>query len=84
LIRHSISIAEELNAKAIIILTKTGLLARLAAAFRPNIDVYAFTKNDTSVHYMNILYAIKPILLPNWTNDYLSNVENAITVLKTK
>lgn len=84
LIRHSISIAEELDAKAIIILTKTGLLARLAAAFRPNIDVYAFTKNDTSVNYMNILYAIKPMLLPNWTNDYGSNLENSIMTLKTK
>lgn len=84
LIRHSISIAEELGAKAIIILTKTGLLARLAAAFRPNIDVYAFTKNDTSVNYMNILYSIKPMLLPNWTNDYGSNLEESIMILKTK
>ncbi len=84
LIKHSISIAEELEAKAIIILTKTWLLAHLAAAFRPNIDVYAFTKNDTSVNYMNILYWIKPVLLPNWTNDYLSNIEGAINILKSK
>lgn len=84
LIKHSISIAEELNAKAIIILTKTWLLARLAAALRPNIDVYAFTKNDTSVNFMNILYWIRPLLLPNWTNDYLSNLENSINILKSK
>lgn len=84
LIKHAISIAEELDAKAIIILTKTWLLARLAAAFRPNKDVYAFTKNDVSVNYMNILYWIIPVLLPNWTWEYSSNLENSISILKSK
>lgn len=82
LIKHAISIAEELDAKAIIILTKTGLLARLAAAFRPNIDVYAFTKSIKSLNFMNILYWIKPKLLESWNDDYMNNVEWAIEKLK--
>ena len=82
LIKHAISIAEELDAKAIIILTKTGLLARLAAAFRPNIDVYAFTKTTKSLNFMNILYWIKPKMLESWNDDYMNNVEWAIEKLK--
>ncbi|MGE4443853.1 MAG: pyruvate kinase [Candidatus Altimarinota bacterium] len=82
LIKHAISIAEELDAKAIIILTKTGLLARLAAAFRPNIDVYAFTKTTKSLNFMNILYGIKPKMLESWNDDYMNNVEGAIEKLK--
>lgn len=82
LIKHAIWIAEELNAKAIIILTKTGLLAKLAAAFRPNMDIYAFTKNKTSLNFMNILYGVKPYILETWSNDSLSNVENAIAGMK--
>lgn len=82
LIKHSISIAEELNAKAIVILTKTWLLARLAAAFRPNIDVYAFTKNEKSLNFMNILYWIRPKILESWNDDYVNNLEGAIEKLK--
>lgn len=82
LIKHSIWIAEELNAKAIIILTKSWLLAKLAAAFRPNIDIYTFTKNKTSLNFMNILYWVKPYILETWSNDYLSNIENAISGMK--
>lgn len=84
LIKHAISVAEELNAKSIIILTKTWLLARLAAAFRPNIDVYAFTKNINSLNFMNILYWIKPKLLNVWNNDYAKNIELAILKLKNE
>lgn len=82
LIKHAISIAEELDAKAIIILTKTGLLARLAAAFRPNTDVYAFTKTTKSLNFMNILYGIRPKMLESWNDDYMNNVEWAIEKLK--
>jgi pyruvate kinase len=56
LIKHSLMIADELQAQAIIIMTKAGILARLAAAFRPNINIYAFTKNRTTFNFMNILY----------------------------
>lgn len=82
LIKHAISIAEELDAKAIIILTKTWLLARLAAGFRPNIDVYAFSKSKKSLNFMNILYGIRPKLLESWNDDYMNNVEWAIEKLK--
>mgnify|MGYP003614440380 CR=1 FL=1 len=43
LIRSAISTADILHARAVVIFTKSGLLARLAAAFRPSVPVFAFT-----------------------------------------
>ncbi len=78
LIKHSLMIADELQAQAIIIMTKAGILARLAAAFRPNINIYAFTKNRTTFNFMNILYWVKPFLLEDWSNDCELNLEKAL------
>ncbi len=83
LIRAWIFVWEELWAKAMIILTKTWLLAHLTAAFRPNIKVYAFTKSHFSVWFMNSLYWINPIFLESWSKeDYSVNLENSLNYLK--
>jgi pyruvate kinase len=85
LIRSAVFIGEELKAKAIIILTKTWLLAKLASAFRPNMDVYSFTNNEKSVRTMNVLYAVKPFHLVWWNKDnYNETLELAINELKSK
>lgn len=84
LIKHAIAISEELEAKSIIILTKTWLLARLAAWFKPNTDIYAFTKSDKSLRFMNILYWVRAFLLNDWCDDYLYNLDCAIKLLKEK
>lgn len=85
LIRSAVFIWEELKAKAIIILTKTWLLAKLASAFRPNMDVFSFTNNEESVRTMNLLYAVKPFHLAWWNKDnYNETLELAINELKNK
>lgn len=84
LIKNWMSIWEELNAKAIVILTKSWLLASLSAAFRPNIPVFAFTNNSHSLNYMNVLYSVKPFLLQNWTENHFSNLDQAIKILQEK
>ena len=43
LIRSAITIAEKLDIPHIIVFTRSGRLARLAAAYRPNIKIIAFT-----------------------------------------
>ncbi len=85
LIRSAVFIWEELKTKAIIILTKTWLLAKLAAAFRPNMDIFSFTNNEKSVRTMNLLYAVKPYYLSWWNKDnYTETLEIAINELKNK
>ncbi|MCK9271960.1 pyruvate kinase [Candidatus Gracilibacteria bacterium] len=81
LIKSAMFMAEELDINAILIFTKTGLLARLAAAFRPNKDIYAFTGNPNTSKYMNILFGIRPYLLGNWTTNQKDNVINSISFL---
>ncbi|MCH8519045.1 pyruvate kinase [Candidatus Gracilibacteria bacterium] len=82
LIKSAIYSAEELGVQALFIFTKSGKLARLASAFRPNLPIYAFTPYLSSVAYMNILYGIKPYLVENWDTDFIGNVSEAIDICK--
>ncbi|NDK19644.1 pyruvate kinase [Candidatus Gracilibacteria bacterium] len=84
LIKNALITSESINARVVLIFTKSGRLARFAAAFRPNKDVYAFTMNESSVRYMNALFGIRPMLLGNWTPNLGENLDNAIALLKEK
>ena len=81
LIRSALAIAEELKAKAVILFTKSGRLARLAAAYRPNISVIAFTPSDSSVGFMRWLYAVEPVMLAPYNRSHTINLKNAIQKL---
>jgi pyruvate kinase len=68
-----------------IVLTKTWLLAKITSAFRPWINVYAFTNSELSVKTMNCLFWIKSIFLEKWERNNFSNTLNeAIDNLKEK
>lgn len=84
LIKHGMSVAESLDAKWMIVLTKTWLLARLAAAFRPRVKVYAFTHAGSSYRFMNVLFGIKAFLLDNWWANHGENLALALQTLKDK
>ena len=82
LIKNAIYSAEDLGAEAIVVFTKTGRLARLAAAYRPNVPVLAFTGRETTVRFMNALYGIEPVMLPEWSDDHMANLDAAIKNLR--
>lgn len=82
LIKSAIYSGEELGVKALFIFTKSGKLARLASAFRPNLPIYAFTPYISSVAYMNILYGVKSYFLENWDSDFIGNISEAIEICK--
>lgn len=85
MIKSGIYLWEELKAKALIVFTKTGKLARLASAYRPKLPVYAFTKFESTEKYTNILYWITPLFLPNWVQEnYHKNLEFALKILTEK
>lgn len=67
LIKNALMTSDALDVRAVLIFTKSGRLARFAAAFRPNRPVYAFTLKEASVRYMNALFGIRPVLLSDWT-----------------
>lgn len=82
LIKSAIYSGEELGVKALFIFTKSGKLARLAAAFRPNLPIYAFTMHLSSVAYMNVLYGVYPFLLENWDENFTQNISEAVSIMK--
>lgn len=85
LIKSGIFIWEDLNAKALIVLTKTWILARLASFFRPKIKVFAFTKFENTVRYVNSLFGITPIYLEKRNSEnFLETMELAINYLLEK
>ncbi len=58
LIRSAVYIADSINARAIVTFTKTGRLARLAAAYRPKCPVYAFTNQERTFTNTTILFGV--------------------------
>lgn len=81
LIRSALRLAEDLEIKHILLFTKTGRLARFAAAYRPSHMIHAFTGDMQTLRYTNILFGIHPYFLTNWSN-HESNLWNAIKLLR--
>lgn len=86
MIKNAIRCGEGLGVRAIVLLTKTGKLARLASLYRPKMDIFAFTGSRKAVGFMNILFWVRPRYLDSWeSGNYALNLENAISdLLKDK
>ena len=57
----SVSMAETLNAKAIITPTTSGYTARTVSKFRPQCPIYAVTYEDRVVNQLSLSYGVTPI-----------------------
>lgn len=64
LIKSAIHIAEQDNFKGIITFTKSGKLARIAAAYRPKTRIFAFTNKLTTLTKTSILFGVTSRYLP--------------------
>lgn len=74
-------LARNLGAKAIIVFTSTGRLARLTAKYRPTTPVFAFTRYD-QVHHFNQLSRGVYSYKANLSDHSRENINNAIDTLK--
>jgi pyruvate kinase len=83
LIRSALHIADDLGIEHILLFTRSGRLARLAAAYRPNLRIHAFTSESTTLGTMRILYGIEPYHLPDWTG-HEKNLKDSIDMLLQK
>ncbi|NUJ97755.1 pyruvate kinase [Candidatus Gracilibacteria bacterium] len=82
LIKSGLHLCDQLKIKAMLVFTKSGLLARLTSSFKPKIPVYAFTKEEKVVRYMNILFGIDAISLKDWNQEnYEHNLASSIKYL---
>jgi pyruvate kinase len=59
LIKSAIDIAKNLNIENIVVFTKTGRLAKIAAAYKSNAKIYAFTNQLSTVTNTTLLFGVK-------------------------
>lgn len=82
--RTALTIADEVNADYILLFTNSGFLARIVSAFKPNHNIFAFTKDESVLRSMNLLFAINPFLINVWWKYPLEDEQNAISILKSQ
>lgn len=82
MIKSAIEISEQYPIAALIIFTKTGKLARMAAAYRPKVKVFAFTNHETSFTAMALLFAVRSRYLP--FNHHSDALPDALRILADK
>lgn len=74
------NIADELNAKAIVVLTDSGRTARLASRYKPNRPILAVTYNVDTMRRLNLSWGVIPLLVEVTadTDKMLENASNAV------
>jgi pyruvate kinase len=73
-------IAVQLNAKAILSLTKTGATARNVSKFRPNIPILAVTPHVEIARQLQLVWGVQPLLvlnLPSVRQTFQSSINAA-------
>ena len=81
LMKSGDAMADDLDADAIIVFTKTGTMARNAAWFRPDTPVYAFTDDPRLVNQLSIYWGVEPYLIEFSHEKPALNTETATSVL---
>jgi len=67
------------NIGCIVVVTKTGKMARLASSFRPSVPIYAFTENEDVVRQTQLLWGTKA-----WTIKFSKSPEATIQTVIEK
>ena len=57
------STAHDLNAAAIVTVTKSGRTARMISKFRPNCPILGCTTSESVYRHMNLMWGVKPLLM---------------------
>jgi len=84
MLRSAVLLAEEIGSAAIMVFTRSGDLARLLSALRPNgCPIFAFTDVETTFNRMLMLWGVEPFLV-QFRQDPEQTILDAFTLLKDK
>ena len=84
LVKSAAVMAEEVQADALIVFTRTGGMARNASWLRPDhTPIYAFTENRTLLNQLTIHWGVRPFLM-NFADDPATNIDGALALLKER
>ena len=84
LVKHALSMADELEVSHLLVFTASGHLARLVSALKPNQQVFACCPDQKLVDWMRILAGIVWIKLDEWKEHTSENQDQAVKILKEK
>jgi len=68
----AVSMAEAMDAAAIVVYTRTGATARAVSTLRPGVPVYVATDNSDVLRRHQLYYALKPLHMPSADADALA------------
>ena len=68
--RATILVARIIEPACIVVFTSSGRSAQFVAAERPGVPVYAFTPNLNVYHALNMLWGVRPILIPEHPDTF--------------
>ena len=55
--------AHDLNASAVVTVTKSGRSARMVSRYRPACDIIGCTTSETVYHQLNLVWGVEPVLV---------------------
>lgn len=82
-IKNALKLADDVNAKAIVVFTTSWFMGKTTAALRPNQDVFAFTFSDLTVKKLTLCYGVYPVLIPQSDNQEHVRLAREYLVNKT-
>ena len=79
LMRSAVGLADQLDAAALVVFTRTGMLARIASWLRPRSSpIYAFSDRESLARQLSILRGVEPMVMPACQDDPAGSVEGAL------
>jgi pyruvate kinase len=85
MMKSAVVMANELKAKALIVFTMHGNMARYAAWMRPqSAIIFAICNNDEVAQSLTLSWGVVPIVLPFMHREPATNIDSALDVLKEK
>ena len=80
------SICKKENVKAFVVMTETGMTARMISRFRPNLPIIALTNDDKIRDQLCLSYGVIPLMLGNKADIYkqrnVSDIEIILDCVK--
>ncbi|MBX2845115.1 MAG: pyruvate kinase [Saprospiraceae bacterium] len=74
--------AIDLDAKAIVAMTKSGFTARMIASYRPQADIYAFTDDENKLSQLSLLWGVQAFYYDgkSATDEALPEINNILKI----
>lgn len=84
LVKHALSLADELKIDHVLVFTTSGHLAKFVSALKPNQHVFACCPDQKIVDGMSILAWIQWIKMEEWKEHTSENQDQTLKILKEK